>query len=766
MNAAIELPPAPLYVTDGPEALQDADVVAQLMDGEKLRGSLLRLDERGRLIIRSREDRKVRDIPFSNLRSLLFSKGLPAATRPHPIQARGGTMLTSKKPQRFRIVYRDGKVLTGQAQGALMDEKGLHLFQLGKESRFVRLFVPLQVVKDHQLSSRIGEALLEEKAVSEQQLTDAVEAQGALRQKKIGEYLQSSVVLTPADLRRALDQQANQPSKRIGDLLRHNGLITERQLNVALEEQKRDRSKKLGDILVEMEALSAEALHITLARTLGIPFVKLRTFDIDPEVISLVTVDLAEKHTLIPLLLHQDRLIVAMESPMDTATLSLLRFTTGRSTETAVATGEDIRWAINKYYGSRESAEALKELGLSDTEEGVGAKTVEEVERMGTEKPVIRLVNSIIVDAISQHASDIHIRPTEQQVDLFFRLNGTLKKIRSYSKKLLPAMVSRIKILGRMNIAERRLPQDGQTRVSNAGALVDLRISVIPTVEGESVVIRILDVRVGLKSLDQIGFSERDQAVFADMLRKSYGMVLVTGPTGSGKSTTLYAALVDVKKQNVNIVTVEDPVEYHIDGIEQIQAYTAPGYTFAKALRHILRHDPDVIMIGEIRDEETGKIAIQSALTGHLVLSTLHTNDAASSVTRLLEMGVQPYLLSATLVGVVAQRLVRRNCEHCMVEEDVDPGVRKVLAVAEEEVFYRGKGCDYCNHTGYSGRLAVYELLSVSESLRDLLVEDVNADEIHRLAVSEGMVPLTDNAIALARQGVTSLNEVYRIRLE
>ncbi len=316
-----------------------------------------------------------------------------------------------------------------------------------------------------------------------------------------------------------------------------------------------------------------------------------------------------------------------------------------------------------------------------------------------------------------------------------------------------------------MNIAERRVPQDGRARVVEGGNVVDLRISIIPTVEGESVVIRLLNTEVGLKTISELGFSERDLPVFSDLIHKSYGIILVTGPTGSGKSTTLYAALEEVRKQNVNIITVEDPVEYHIPGIEQIQVNSAIGFTFARALRNILRHDPDVIMIGEIRDEETARIAVQSALTGHLVLSTLHTNDASGAVTRLMDMGIESYLLSSSLLGVLAQRLMRRNCIECAREEDVEPGIRISLGVPKDEVFYKGAGCERCNGTGYSGRLAVYELLLVTSGLRRLIKEGVASEQIQREAAKEGMVPLTANALSQARIGVTSLEEVYRVRL-
>jgi type IV pilus assembly protein PilB len=293
-----------------------------------------------------------------------------------------------------------------------------------------------------------------------------------------------------------------------------------------------------------------------------------------------------------------------------------------------------------------------------------------------------------------------------------------------------------------------------------------MRISVIPTINGESSVIRLLNTSQGLRAISEIGLGRRDQELFVDLLHRNNGVLLVTGPTGSGKTTTLYAALQEVKKQDVNIITVEDPVEYHIDDIEQIQVHSAINFTFARALRNILRHDPDVIMVGEVRDVETAKIAVESALTGHLVLTTLHTNSAASAITRLMEMGIEPYLLSSSILGVLAQRLVRHNCSYCLTEENVEPTIRTFLGVGEDEVFHRGEGCEHCNNTGYSGRFAVYELLVMTERLRSMITPSISVDSIQQTAIVDGMVPLTDNALTQARQGRTSLAEVYRVRLE
>jgi len=522
--------------------------------------------------------------------------------------------------------------------------------------------------------------------------------------------------------------------------------------------------------LVEMAVVDTEELRHVLAHKLGIPFVRLHDFKIEPQALAYVPWDIARRYTLIPLCLYHDHLVIAMDDPTNPEVIDIVQFITGRNIEVATATRDDIETAIGECY---EIEEPIKE-GIDSAEEtNTGELPSDEqkiepheVERLGKEKPIVRLVSRIITDAVRRHASDIHVRPLENSVDLLYRIDGTLIRIRSFSKSILAAVISRIKIIGSMNIAERRLPQDGRARVSDSTAVVDLRISIIPTVNGESVVIRLLNTETGLKSVTKLGFNPHDMETFIDMLHKSYGMVLVTGPTGSGKSTTLYAALQEVMAQNVNIITVENPVEYHIDGIEQIQVNTVPGYTFARALRNILRHDPDVIMIGEIRDEETGKIAIESALTGHLVLSTLHTNNAAGAVTRLLEMGIEPFLLNATLLGVIAQRLLRLNCSHCIREEFPEPSVRKILGVRDEEIFFKGYGCEHCNNTGYSGRMTVYELLVLTPNLHAMIHAGVSVDDIHAQAVKDGMVPLTENALSMARQRSTSLTEVYRIRLQ
>lgn len=520
----------------------------------------------------------------------------------------------------------------------------------------------------------------------------------------------------------------------------------------------KDNASPHANLALESDEQSLRAL----AEILGFPYVSMRETQIDDAILSLIPAEFARKNDVMPIKLTRSHLTVAMANPRRQDIFQALGFITGLTIDVVVATSKDVQWAVRHYYGVQDDELALESIGsrVYDAAEEL------ELARLGSENAIVRLVNNVIRDAIDRKASDIHLRPRGKNIELIYRMDGTLTTIRFMSKSLLPAMVSRIKILGGMNIAERRVPQDGRSCVRSGNNAVDLRISIMPTVEGESVVIRLLNSQVGLKSIAELGFSAHDEDIFRDLLHKSNGIFLVTGPTGSGKSTTLYAALDEVKKQNVNIITVEDPVEYHMDGIQQIQINHGTGYTFARALRNILRHDPDVILVGEIRDHETGKIAVESALTGHLVLSTLHTNNAAGAITRLLEMGIEPYLLNGSLLGVLAQRLVKVNCQHCLVVEPVDSLTRQSLNVPEDEVFYHSTGCDKCNKTGVVGRMAVYELLRIDPSIKAIIKHEVATTDIHQHALSSGMIPLTDNALSRARAKEISLAEVYRIRLD
>ena len=572
------------------------------------------------------------------------------------------------------------------------------------------------------------------------------------------------------DLERTLRQSMAHADSLLGEILLGNGALTAERLQEALDTQKKsEQHRHLGELLVELGCSSQEDVNIALASKLGIPYISLDDFEVDLFPISLVPPDIALQYNILPLAVIRGVLVVAMENPFDWEALELLRFNTSQNIEPVLSPVRDITRALNKFYSRFDEEGLLEEMEISTTSPDMPLgvdRSSHIVVQEANKAPIVRLLNAIISQGILRSASDINIRPEKGRVNVFYRIDGKMQFVRTFHKTLLLPLISRIKIMGHMDISERRLPQDGHARVHQNNRAIDLRLSVIPTVVGESAVLRILDKEVGLKPLDSIGLMPKELESLKGMINKSNGMLLVVGPTGSGKSTTLYAILNEIRKSNPHVITVEDPVEYHMEGLEQIQTASARGYSFAEALRHILRHDPDVIMIGEIRDSETVQIANKAALTGHLVLSTLHTNDAPSTIMRLTDMGVEPYLLSSTLLGVMSQRLVRLNCPHCVEEVKGDGEIIKILGVDESTVFFKGKGCPSCNFTGYHGRYAVSELLVITPEIRMLINAGDNAQTIRKSAIEQGMVPIVENALELAREARTSLEEVYSVRVD
>ena len=547
----------------------------------------------------------------------------------------------------------------------------------------------------------------------------------------------------------------------VHDILIASGMITEEQYRFAMADPNRDQSQHIAFYFRHQGLITDDDLGHILGRCFGIPYVNLHDFDIDISTLQSIPVEFARKNAVMPLLSQQTKLVIAVADPTNNTLMETLHFITGKQIELAVSTYEDIMLAVSTYYSQDEIAKALQTVDVLSHEPGDTP-----ISEKALERPVVQLVQNLIAEAVMNRASDIHIRPRQNAVEIYFRVDGQLVHQRSFSKQLLAAISSRLKIFGGMDISEHRVPQDGRARIRFGDKEIDLRLSIMPGIYGEDVVIRLLDSQFAMKHLEDLGYEGDDAERIRHLLSRNNGMFLVTGPTGSGKSTTLYTAIEQIRSDSINIITVEDPVEYRMDGITQIQINNQTGYTFARALKHILRHDPDVIMLGEIRDEETAKMAVESALTGHLVLSTLHTNSAATTITRFLEIGVESYLLSSTLLGVLAQRLVRSNCSNCLIPEEVSPGVRKVMGVADDEVFYKGGGCEYCKYRGTKGRRAAYELLVMTPGMRNLLQPGVQADTLQQLAVQEGMTPLTEHALHLARQGLTSLQEAYNMRLE
>lgn len=555
--------------------------------------------------------------------------------------------------------------------------------------------------------------------------------------------------------------------ERLGQLLLDNNIVTPEQLEEALEEH-RVSGKSLGRVLVDNKILSEGKLTAVLAAQIGIRFIDIGTYKVDPAAATLIDDALARRHYSIPIDYEDGRLVVAMMDPTNVYALDDLRITTGMEILPVISTKEDIEMAIDRYlHSSAEMDEAFEEIPMDEDFSEGGSE--EDLREAGEDAPIVKYVNLIITEAANENASDIHIEPGEKDVRIRYRIDGVLHEIRRSPKRVHPGLVSRLKIMGNMNIAERRVPQDGRCAVTAGDKEVDLRIASLPTVHGEKIVLRMLDRSSILISLSKLGILPEPLKLFSDSFHKPYGTVVVTGPTGSGKTTTMYAALSELNRRDVNIITVEDPVEYQMQGLNQVQVNTKVGLTFAATLRSILRCDPDIVMIGEIRDSESAKMAIESALTGHLVLCTLHTNDAPSAMTRLTEMGVEPFLIASAVDSVVSQRLARRLCSRCKIPAEYeDAYLQKINFYSEDEeeveLFKANPtGCPFCNSAGYRGRVGVYEVLVVDEEVERLVVDMATAREIGKLARENGMMTLREDGFAKVKQGITSIEEVLRV---
>ncbi len=556
---------------------------------------------------------------------------------------------------------------------------------------------------------------------------------------------------------------------KLGDLLVEANAITNEQLYDALKKQK-ELGKKLGETLIELGYISQELLNATLTQQLGIDFIELRAAKLDEDAIALFPESLARKHNAIPIGFDETNgnvLRVAMVDPMDIIAMDDMAIVTNMQIDPLLTTQEELDSALAKYYGNAQAMEMADKY----RKEREAAEVTEEEENIIDDEvdnsPIVMLVKSIIEQGVRQRASDIHIEPLEMSVRVRFRIDGVLKKVMTYDYSLLSAICARIKIIGGMDIAEKRKPQDGRISIMVDRKEYDIRVSMLPTVYGEKTVMRITSKEGLTKPKSALGFAPEDLAKFDGILSNPHGIILVTGPTGSGKSTTLYTSLSELNTEDVNIITVEDPVEANVDGINQVQVNVKADMTFAAALRSILRQDPDIIMIGEIRDGETAQIAVKASITGHLVVSTLHTNSAASSVTRVVDMGIEPYLIGDALVGVIAQRLVRRLCT-CKMARHAEVYENRMLGKDEDEqvVVYDPVGCPICNNTGYLGRIGVYEIMPITHSLRVVISRGGTADQIEEQALKEGMKTLRMSARELVLKGTTSMSEMKKIVYE
>ncbi|WP_342547734.1 ATPase, T2SS/T4P/T4SS family [Paenibacillus sp. FSL P2-0089] len=544
--------------------------------------------------------------------------------------------------------------------------------------------------------------------------------------------------------------------KRLGDLLVENGIISQEQLEEALVEQRKTK-RKLGDLLITQGYITEQQLIEVLEFQLGIPHVSLFKYQIDPAITQIIPESMAKRYQVLPFMKEGSKLMVAMADPLDYFAIEDLRMSTGFRIEPAISSRDELTRAIARHYGMRDSMSQMM-VELPTQEE------IEETEITDEDSPIVRLVNQMIQQAVSLRASDIHVDPGENNLSIRYRIDGTLRTERIIPKQMQGFITARLKIMARLNIAERRLPQDGRIKMQFDYKMVDIRVSSLPTMHGEKIVLRLLDLSTGVKSVDTLGFSDLNADAFRDMISKPYGILLITGPTGSGKSTTLYSALSQLNTENANIITIEDPVEYQLEGVNQVHVNPAIGLTFAAGLRSILRQDPNIVMVGEIRDTETAEIAVRASLTGHLVLSTLHTNDAISTISRLRDMGVEPYLIASSLLGVVAQRLVRKICPDC--KEEQKPTEQESIMLRRyglpAEVIYRGRGCGNCNNTGYRGRIAIHEVLTINDHLRQLITDSASIEELRAAGKEQGMIQLVEDGFIKVAKGITTLQEVMR----
>ena len=565
----------------------------------------------------------------------------------------------------------------------------------------------------------------------------------------------------------------------LGELLLREKLLTSEQLKSALEYKKKNEVS-MGTAIVALGYLSEEEMAQALSRQLGYPYIDLNQFDVYPDVVNLIPAEIAKRYLVMPIHRIRSFLTLAMVDPTDLDVIEDIRFRTGLSIQPVIASESAILNAINKYYGATDDIrvkqivdeiEQAEDGSVNIIEEEEEDYDIEELARSTEEAPIITLVNTIFVDAIKKGASDIHFEPYEKNFRVRYRLDGTLYEMMNLALKFKNPVVSRIKILSNMDIAEKRLPQDGRIKMrikleNGNRKEVDMRVSSLPTIFGEKVVIRILDKSMLKLDLTELGFEKSSLEVFTEAIHRPWGIILVTGPTGSGKTNTLYSAISTLNSGDKNIMTAEDPVEFYIPGINQVNVRDEIGLTFASALRSFLRQDPDIMLVGEMRDFDTVDIAVKAALTGHLVFSTVHTNDAASTVHRLMNMGVEPFLIADSVICIVAQRLVRKLCKKCCTRHNLSPEALVDIGFSPEEAkavkVYKPSGCNECNNTGYKGRTALFEVMKINDDIKDMILARAQSKEIKRKAIEQGMLTLRQSGLIKIREGITSVEEVLR----
>lgn len=710
----------------------------------------------------------------------------------------GGTLIESPEPQAFEIRFCDGDEIKGKTMGFNTDQHGLYLYPTQKKDTFFYGFLPHQAIDHSQIGPKIGQQLLKDNVVSEDHLQSALSEQEDLRARPIGEYLLRNAVVTSQELEQALLNQQRMPNIRLGELLLQENLITEEQLEAALEAQKTERSQPLGEILIEDGKITPEQLQKSLAKKLGIPFVDLDKFELDETVLLRIKEKVARQHTVMPLCMYHNKIVVALNNPLEWKVLEAVRFAADMEAIPVMAPVDKIKQTIDRYYTTGVLDDPDLEEEISDND-SFGDDQEEEIDESAeSNNLVIRLANKIVYDAYHAEASDIHIEPypAPRKTKVRFRKDGSLIVYREIPAGLRRALIARFKIMAKLNIAEKRVPQDGKINFGEYARLkIELRIATIPTARGEEdIVIRLLSAAAA-KPMTDLLLSNGNMAHIQRALSNPHGLFFVCGPTGSGKTTTLHSLLGHLNTPDRKIWTAEDPVEITQEGLRQVQVQANIGLSFVSVLRSFLRADPDIIMVGEMRDEETTRIGIEASLTGHLVLSTLHTNSAVESVVRLLEIGMDPFNFADALLGVLAQRLAKKLCSECresfypgdeeirlLLNEycyDFNAGNEKLPSGSNDEILqkwrreygneegqfilFRSTGCDACNNTGYTGRIALHEVMMNSERIRQAIYQRATASELMRISLEEGMHTLRQDGIEKVLQGHTDIHQVRKV---
>ena len=769
-------------------------VLLSLHTGKRCLGRLLAfVREEKRLSIAIDGSNKPHEVPFSKIKIM----SLPRRHSWRRAKQQSGPMSQPDLIQDFWLTFKDGDKLEGSTFGFRTDAAGLYLYPTQNGAEYAYLFIPRSALEDHRIGPHLGELLVDRQIVSKEEVQEGLNEQENKRQQPLGEYLRSKAIITTNELEASLRNQKTTPNLRLGEILIHENIITEEQLMEALQAQQDDRGKQIGQILIEQGLVSESDIQQGLSRKLGIPFVDITQFQLDAEALKLVPEDLVRKHTFLPLYIYDQKLAIAMVNPMDWEILDAVRFHTGLNVEPVMAEPKELQRVISMLYSAPDLEGDMFDEFMGGDEDN---DEEEYDETSSSDNVVVKLVNKIIVDAYNKGASDVHIEPYPGNNKTIVRLrkDGELKNYYEVPSKMRNALIARIKIMANLDISEKRKPQDGKIDFKKFSTLkIELRVATIPTSgDQEDVVMRILASGEPVP-LDKLGLSDGNRESLIKMVSKPYGLFFVCGPTGSGKTTTLHSILGHLNTPERKIWTAEDPVEITQKGLRQVQVHPKIGLTFAAAMRAFLRADPDIIMVGEMRDEETTSTGIEASLTGHLVFATLHTNSAPESIIRLLDMGMDPFNFSDALVGILAQRLGKRLCASCkeayepdseemrdllaeycyeLIPKDADEEYanmvrHKILEEWKEKfadesgkfTLYRAPGCETCEGSGYKGRVGLHELLEATDTIKKKILDKAQVSELLAVALREGMRTLKQDGIEKVLQGITDIHAVRTV---